>query len=93
MGIDSLEETESNPDVDGEDMQVTAEHSVEDRPEDGTGTQDEDLSGVSILGSKTEGSRILVVDLVDVLVQRSPVKSLVGWTEKRCRVTDVKRTQ
>ena len=78
MGVDSLEETESNPDVDGEDMQVTAEHSVEDRPEDGTGAQDEDLSRVSILGSKTEGSRVLVVNLVDVLVERSPVKSTVS---------------
>ncbi len=83
MCVDGLEETESDPDVDRENVEVTAEHSVEDRAEDGTSAQDKHLSGMRVLSSKTKGRRVLMVDLVYVLVERSPVKSLVGYTKKR----------
>ena len=78
MGINGLEETEGDPDVDGEDVQVVAEHAVEDGTEDRAGSEDEDLGRVGVLGGKTEWSGVLVVNLVDVLVERSPVKSTVS---------------
>ena len=78
--INSLEEPECDPDVDREDVEVAPglEHSVDDRAENGTCTEDEDLRRMSVFSSETEGSGVLVVDLVDVLVERAPVKSTVS---------------
>ncbi len=76
--IDGLEETEDNPDVDGEDVEVVTEHAVQDGTKDRASSKDENLGGVSVLGSKTERGGILVVNLVDVLVERAPVQSLVS---------------
>ena len=78
MRINSLEETESNPDVNGEDVQVAAEHAVEDGAEDSARAENEYLCGVRVLCRETEGRRVLVVNLVDVLVQDTGVKRLVG---------------
>ena len=78
MGIDGLEKTERDPDVHSEDVEVTAEGAVEERAGDRAGSEDQDLSRVSVLCSKTEGRRVLVVDLVDVLVERAPMKCLVS---------------
>ena len=36
---------------------------------------------MSVLRSETEGRRVLVVDLVDMLVKGAPVKCLVGYSE------------
>ena len=49
--VDSLEETESDPDVHGEDVQVAAEHAVEDGTKDRTSAEDKYLSRVSVLCS------------------------------------------
>ena len=76
--IDGLEETKRDPDVHRENVEVAAEGAVEERAGDRTGTEDKDLCRVSVLRSETEGRRVLVVDLVDVLVEGAPVKCLVG---------------
>ena len=73
-----MEETECDPDVDGEDVEIAAECAVQEGTGERSSAEDEDFSGVGVFSSKTEGSRVLVVDLVDVLVQRTPVKSLVS---------------
>lgn len=78
MRVDGLEETEDDPNVDGDDVQVAAEGAVEDGACNRAGTENHDLSGVRVLGGETEGRGVLVVDLVDVLVQRAPVESAVG---------------
>ena len=78
VGVNSLEETEDDPCVDSNNVEVTSDSTVEDGASEGTGSENEDLSGVGVFGSKTEGSRVLVVNLVDVLVERSPVKSTVS---------------
>ena len=78
MRIDGLEETERDPHVHREDVKVAAEGAVEERASDRAGSEDQHLSGVGILCSKTEGRRVLVVDLVDVLVENTGVESLVG---------------
>lgn len=79
MCVNSLEETKGDPDVDGEDMQVTAEHAVEDGSQDGAGAEDEDFRRMRILGSETERRGILVVNLVNMFVQRAPVQCLVSY--------------
>ena len=77
MRINSLEETEDDPCVDSNDVEVTTDSAVKDGASEGTGSENEDLSGVGVFGSKTEGSGVLVVNLVDVLVERAPVQRAV----------------
>ena len=76
--IDGLEETEGDPDVDRDDVEVVAERAVEDGAADRTSAEDHDLRGVRVLSREPERCRVLVVDLVDVLVERAPVKSTVS---------------
>ena len=89
--VDGLEETEGDPDVHGEDMEVTGDSAVEDRTDDRSGAEDEDFSGVGVFCSKTKRSRIFVVNFMDVLVEATPMKSLVGYKmrvllENRARI-------
>ena len=79
MRIDGLEEAERDPDVDGEDVQVVRKVAVQDRPEDRTRAQDEDLRRVRVLGAQPERRGVLVVHLVDVLVEDAFVEERVGW--------------
>lgn len=82
VSIDSLEETEDDPQIHGGDVQVASEEAVDQGTEDSSSTQDEHLSRVSILGSQTEWCRVLVVDLMNVLVEDTGVESLVGWRSR-----------
>ena len=79
MSIDGLEETEDDPDVHGEDVEVASAKDVEDRTSDRPSTEDEDFSWVGVLGGKAEGSRILVMNFVDVLVHGTPVEKLMSY--------------
>ena len=78
VGVNSLEETEDDPCVDSNNVEVTTDSTVEDGASEGTGSENEDLSRVGVFGSKTEGSGVLVVDLVNVLVEGAPVERAVG---------------
>lgn len=78
MSVDGLEETECDPYVDGEDMEVSREVAPEQRAGDSARTEDHDFSWMSVLGSKTEGCGVLVVDLVNVLVEHGGVEEAVG---------------
>lgn len=51
MRIDGLEEPKGNPDVNGGDMEVASEDAVDERPENGSKSEDEDLERMSILRS------------------------------------------
>lgn len=73
MRVDGLEETEDDPCIDRDDMQALREEAVDQRAKDGTGAEDEDFSRVGVLGRETEGGRVFMVDLVDVLVQNASV--------------------
>ena len=53
--VDGLEETEGDPDVHGDDVEVAAERAVKQRASDRTSTEDHDLSGVRVLSGETEG--------------------------------------
>ena len=85
VSIDGLEETEDDPNVHGEDVEVAGANDVEDRPSDRSSTKDEDFSRVGVFCSKAEGSRIFVVNFVDVLVHGAPVKELVGCQRRGCK--------
>ena len=78
VSINSLEETEGDPDVDGDNVEVVTERAVEDRAADRTSAEDHDLRGVRVLSREPKRCRVLVVDLVDVLVERAPVQRAVG---------------
>jgi hypothetical protein len=80
--INRLEQAERNPDVDGEDVQVLREPAVQQRSANRASAQNQNLSGVRILGSETKGRAVLVVDLVNVPVERAVVQSLMGKVMK-----------
>ena len=79
VGIDGLEKTDDDPDVHGQEVEVLGDGAPHDGYTDSSETQNHDLNGRGILGGETKGSRVLVVDLVDVLVQeRAGVHGAVG---------------
>lgn len=78
VGINGLEQPQHNPDVDGEYVEVPGKHAVKDRTSQGSESEDEYLSGVSILGRETEWCRIFVMKLVDMFVKDTGVKSLMS---------------
>jgi hypothetical protein len=67
--IDGLEHAEGDPDVHGENVEILGDGAPEDRASDGSETQDHDFDGRGVLSGEAKGSRVLVVDLVDVLVE------------------------
>lgn len=76
--IDGLEETADDPEVHGEDVQVTGDGAPCDGSENGTGTEDHDFDGRGVLSGETEGGRVVVVDLVNRAVERTPVHGAVS---------------
>lgn len=78
MSIDGLEKSEDDPDVDRDDVKVRSDEAVEEGTADGAHTEDEDFEGVSVFGGESEGCRVLVVHLVDVLVERTVVECSVS---------------
>jgi hypothetical protein len=73
VGIDCLEKTGGNPEIHSEDMEILREQGPEDRDHYSPSTKDHRLNWRSIFGRETERCRVLVVNLMDVLVQRTPV--------------------
>lgn len=77
MRVDSLEQPERDPNVHGENVQVLGDVAVQERSANGASSQNQNLGGMSVLGGQTKGSAVLVVDLVNVLVERAIVQGLV----------------
>ena len=80
VGIDRLEKTESDPYVDGDDMQVWFKPAPEQRSDNGSGTEDHDFERMGIFRSQTERRRVFVVELVNVPVEDGGVEELMSWT-------------
>ena len=78
VGVDSLEQSQDDPQTQCEEVQLTGVHDVEDWHTDGTETEGHGLSWVGVLGRETEWSGVSVVLLVDVLVEDSVVEESVG---------------
>jgi len=95
VSIDGLEETENDPDVHGEDVEVSGAKNVKNRASDCSSTENEDLGRMSVLSSKAEGSRVFVVNFVDVLIHGTPMEELMGKevehvfvNEEKCDLKD-----
>lgn len=67
--INGLEQTEGDPAVHGQDVEVLGDGAPEDGASDATKTEDHDFNGRSVLSGQTERRGVLMVDLVDVLVK------------------------
>ena len=78
MGIDGLEEAENDPDIHRYDVKIACDGGPSDRCYDCTDAENEDFDRRCIFCGKTEGSRVVVMDFVDVLVERTPVKCAVS---------------
>lgn len=96
MSVDCLPETKSDPNVDGEDVKVIPEYSVQEWSRDRSLREDQNFKRMGIFGGlydikrrtqemkkmrvthDTNRSRELVVELVNVLVQRTIVQSPVS---------------
>lgn len=77
VSVNSLEKTENDPNVHGQDVQFAGNGAPENGRADSAEAKDHDFDRGSVFCGKTEGCRILVVNLVDVLVERTPVQSTV----------------
>lgn len=77
MRIDRLEKSAYNPDVHRQNVQVSGYGAPQDRASDSAKTEDHDFDGRGVFGGHTERSRVLMVDLVDVLIERTPVQGAV----------------
>lgn len=78
MCVDSLEQTQNDPDVHGQNVQVTREVAKKERTADRAHTQYKHLEWVRVLSSQTERRTVLVMELVNVLVQRTPMHGTVN---------------
>lgn len=78
VGVDGLEQPADDPDVHGQDVEVPGHGAYQDGRSDGAEAQDHDFDGGRIFCGETEGSRVLMVDLVDALVQGTPVEGSVA---------------
>lgn len=76
--IDGLEETEGDPHIHGEDVEVSGEIAIKKGAENGACTQDGNFCGMRILCSESEGCRVLVMDFMDVFIQNASVQSLMS---------------
>ena len=68
MSIDSLEQSQHDPNVDRDDVQVRGEEAVGERAKNRASAKDEHFSGVSVFSSEAEWCGVLVVNLMNVLV-------------------------
>ena len=59
-------------------MQVSRDGAPQYGGSNSAETQDHDLDGGSVFGGHAEGRRVLVVDFMDVFVERTPVEGAVG---------------
>ena len=78
MGIDGLEKTEGDPDVDGDYVQVRLDPAVEKWSENCPRPKDHDFERMCVLGGEAEGRGILVVELVNMFVKQRCVEELMG---------------
>lgn len=77
VSIDGLEETEDDPSEHGKEVEVTDDRDPDDRNSNNSKAEEHSLDRGRILGSEAEGSAVRVVELVDVLIERSVVKRSV----------------
>jgi len=77
VSINSLEETGCDPKIHGQDVEVTGDKAKNDGDDDCSSTKNHGFDRRGVLGSKSERSRVLMMDLMDVLVEEAEVKETV----------------
>ena len=77
VSIDGLEETENDPDVHGDDVEVSSEGDPDDWDTDGSKTKSHHFNGRGEFSGNSEWGGVLVVELVDATVEWAPVESTV----------------
>jgi len=75
--VDGLEQAQNDPDIHGQNVKILGNAAEDDRSTDSAETQKHDLDGRGVFSSETEWCRVLMVNLVNSLVQRSPVQRAV----------------
>jgi len=75
--VDGLEEAKDDPDVHGQDVEISGDGAPHDGNTNGTEAQAHDFNWRGVLSGETEGSRVLMVDLVNGLVEGTPVEGAV----------------
>lgn len=75
--INSLGQPAHNPEIHGQDVKVLREAGPENRNHDCTGTENHRFDRRRVFSGETKGCGVLVVDLVDILVERTPVHRAV----------------
>lgn len=75
--IDRLEQSQYDPDVHGEDVEVAGDSTPQNRAAHSAETQDHDFNRRGIFRGHSEGGGVLMVDLMDGLVERSPMEGTV----------------
>lgn len=78
MRINGLEKTESDPYVDGDDVQVWFEPAPEKRSDNCSRTENHDFEGMGVFRSQTKRRGVFVVELVNVLVEQGCVEELMS---------------
>lgn len=76
--VDGLEKTQHDPDVHGEDVKILGDGAPQDGATDRAETEDHDFDWRGVFCCKTKRCGVLVVNLVDVLVQRAPMHGAVS---------------
>ena len=76
--INSLEQSKGNPDVHGYKVQVVSNGNERKWTSNGTHSENKHFKGVGIFSGDTEWSRVLVVNFVDMFVERSIMQNSVG---------------
>ena len=78
VGIDSLKQSEYDPDIHSQDVQVATQQTPDNGHADSSQAKNHDFDGGRVLGSKPKRRRVLMVDLVDIFVQRTPMQCSVS---------------
>lgn len=75
VSVDSLPQTQDDPEVHGDEVKLTGNSKDDNGRSDNAHAEKHGLNRRSVLGCETERSGIRVVQLVDVLVERSVVQA------------------
>jgi len=68
VSIDSLEQSQHDPNIDSDDVQVRGEEAVGERAKNRASAKDEYFSRVSVFSRQAKRCGVFVVNLVNVLV-------------------------
>ena len=67
--IDGLEQTEYNPSIHGQNVEILGDSAPQNRYADSSEPKHHDLDGRGVFSSQPERSRVLMVNLVDVFIE------------------------